>query len=128
MTCDVDWRVIKYWKSRPRTRKGWIDLYVSYLKRIPERHYFPIFVILSLYFVVPYSEFVVTALIPIYFFFEKQVRWIADILPLPNYVRVGGALIFFLVMIDDYLFYFAIIAFIVWSTRQVKKQGEDISQ
>ena len=120
--------MIKYWKSRPRTRKGWVDLYVSYLKRIPQRHYFPIFVMLSLYFVVPYSEFVVTALIPIYFFFEKQVRWVAVILPLPNYVRVGCALIFFLVMIDDYLFYFAIMAFIVWSRRQVKERGEDISQ
>jgi hypothetical protein len=120
--------VIKYWKTRPRTRKGWVNLYVSYLKRIPQRHYFPIFVILSLYFVVPYSEFVVTAMIPIYFFFEKQVRWVADILPLPNYVRVGCALIFFLVMIDDYLFYFAIMAFIVWSRRQVKERGEDISQ
>ncbi len=56
--------IAKFWKNRPHTRQGWIDLYVSYLKRIPERHYFPIFVILSLYFVVPYSEFVVTALAP----------------------------------------------------------------
>lgn len=96
-------------------------MYVSYLKRIPERHYFPIFVILSLYFVVPYSEFVVTALAPLYFIFEKRVRWVASKLPLPNYLRIGGSLIFFLIMIDDYLFYFALIAFIVWSTKQVKK-------
>ena len=105
--------------------KHWIDLYVSYLKRIPQRHYFPIFVMLSLYFVVPYSEFVVTALIPIYFFFEKQVRWVMSILPLPNYLKVGGALIFFLVMIDDYLFYFALIALIAWSAKQVKKSDDD---
>jgi hypothetical protein len=117
-------KLIKYWKSRPLTRKGWIDLYVSYLKRIPERHYFPIFVILSLYFVVPYSEFVVTAIAPIYFIFEKQVRWVAEILPLPNYLRIGGSIIFFLVMIDDYLFYFAIIAFLYWSAKQVKKPDE----
>ena len=117
-------KLIKYWKSRPLTRKGWIDLYVSYLKRIPERHYFPIFVILSLYFVVPYSEFVVTAISPIYFIFEKQVRWVAEILPLPNYLRIGGSIIFFLVMIDDYLFYFAIIAFLYWSAKQVKKPDE----
>ena len=117
-------KLIKYWKSRPLTRKGWIDLYVSYLKRIPERHYFPIFVILSLYFVVPYSEFVVTAIAPIYFIFEKQVRWVAEILPLPNYLRIGGSIIFFLVTIDDYLFYFAIIAFLYWSAKQVKKPDE----
>ena len=117
-------KLIKYWKSRPLTRKGWIDLYVSYLKRIPQRHYFPIFVILSLYFVVPYSEFVVTAISPIYFIFEKQVRWVAEILPLPNYLRIGGSIIFFLVMIDDYLFYFAIIAFLYWSAKQVKKPDE----
>ena len=117
-------KLIKYWKSRPLTRKGWIDLYVSYLKRIPDRHYFPIFAILSLYFVVPYSEFVVTAIAPIYFIFEKQVRWVAEILPLPNYLRIGGSIIFFLVMIDDYLFYFAIIAFLYWSAKQVKKPDE----
>ena len=117
-------KLIKYWKSRPLTRKGWIDLYVSYLKRIPDRHYFPIFVILSLYFVVPYSEFVVTAIAPLYFIFEKQVRWVAEILPLPNYLRIGGSIIFFLVMIDDYLFYFAIIAFLYWSAKQVKKPDE----
>ena len=102
--------------------KHLIDLYVSCLKRIPQRHYFPIFVILSLYFVVPYSEFVVTALAPLYFIFEKQVRWVASILPLPNYLRVGGSIIFFLVMIDDYLFYFALIALIAWSAKQVKKR------
>lgn len=118
-------KITKFWKNRPRTRKGWINLYVSYLKRIPERHYFPIFVILSLYFVVPYSEFVVTALAPLYFIFEKQVRWVASKLPLPDYLRIGGSIIFFLVMIDDYLFYFALMALVAWSAKQVRKsEGE----
>jgi hypothetical protein len=114
-------KLFKRWKNRPRTRQGWIDLYVSYLKRIPERQYFPIFVLLSLYFVVPYSEFVVTALIPLYFLFEKQVRWFFSKIPMPDYLRIGGSVIFFLVMIDDYLFYFAIMAFAAWSAKQLKK-------
>jgi hypothetical protein len=101
-----------------------IDLYISYLKRIPERQYFPIFVLLSLYFVVPYSEFVVTALIPLYFLFEKQVRWIFTKIPMPDYLRIGGSIIFFLVMIDDYLFYFAIMAFATWSAKQVRKRKQ----
>ncbi len=117
-------KLFKRWKNRPKTRKGWIDLYVSYLKRIPERQYFPIFVLLSLYFVVPYSEFVVTALIPLYFIFEKQVRWFFSKIPMPDYVRIGGSVVFFLVMIDDYLFYFALMALVVWSVKQVKKTNE----
>jgi len=121
-------KITEIWKNRPRTRKGWIDLYVSYLKKIPPRHYFPIFVILSLYFVVPYSEFVVTALAPLYFVFEKQVRWVTNKLPLPDYLKYGGAIIFFLVMIDDYLFYFALMALIAWSAKQVKKRDEGVDE
>jgi hypothetical protein len=113
--------LFKLWKNRSKTCQEWINLYVSYLKRIPERQYFPIFVLLSLYFVVPYSEFVVTALIPLYFIFEKQVRWIFSKIPMPSWLRVGASVIFFLVMIDDYLFYFALMALVVWSIRQVKK-------
>lgn len=100
--------------------KRLIKKYVSLISKIPERHYFPIFVIISLYFVVPYSEFVVTALAPLYFVFEKQIRGLFSKLPIPEYIRYGGSLIFFLVMIDDYLFYFAIIAFAIWSSKQVK--------
>jgi hypothetical protein len=114
-------KLFKYWKNRPRTRQGWIDLYVSYLKRIPERQYFPIFVLLSLYFVVPYSEFVVTALIPLYFIFEKQVRWVANKIPMPDWLRIGGSVIFFLIMIDDTLFYFGLMAIAWWSVKQVNK-------
>ena len=121
-------RLFKRWKNRPKTRQGWIDLYVSYLKRIPERQYFPIFVLLSLYFVVPYSEFVVTALIPLYFIFEKQVRWFFSKIPLPDYVRIGGSVIFFLVMIDDYLFYFALMALAAWSVKQVNKEKEGLDK
>ena len=100
--------------------KRLIKKYVSLISKIPERHYFPIFVIISLYFVVPYSEFVVTALAPLYFVFEKQIRGLFSKLPIPEYIRYGGSLIFFLVMIDDYLFYFAIIAFAIWSSKQVE--------
>jgi hypothetical protein len=100
--------------------KKLIKKYVSLISKIPERHYFTIFVIISLYFVVPYSEFVVTALALLYFVFEKQIRWFFKKLPVPEYIRYGGSLFFFLVMIDDYLFYFAVIAFAVWSSKQVK--------
>lgn len=117
-------KLFKRWKNRPRTRQEWIDLYVSYLKRIPEKQYFPIFVLISLYFVVPYSEFVVTALIPLYFLFEKQVRWVFSKIPMPDYLRIGGSVVFFLVMIDDYLFYFAIMAIVAWSAKQVRKSGK----
>jgi hypothetical protein len=109
-----------------------VKKYVHLLKKIPERHYFPIFIILSLYFVVPYSEFVVTALAPLYFIFEKQVRWVCAKIPMPDYLKIGGSVIFFLVMIDDYLFYFAIMALAAWSVKQVKKSnlesGTDPSQ
>jgi D-alanyl-lipoteichoic acid acyltransferase DltB (MBOAT superfamily) len=115
-------KLFKRWKNRPRTRQGWIDLYVSYLKRIPERQYFPIFVLLSLYFVVPYSEFVVTALVPLYFIFEKQVRWVISKIPMPSWLRIGGSVIFFLIMIDDTLFYFGLMAIVYWSAKQVRKE------
>ena len=103
-----------------------VEKYVKLLKKIPERQYFPIFVLLSLYFVVPYSEFVVTAIIPLYFIFEKQVRWVCSKIPMPDYLRIGGSVVFFLVMIDDYLFYFALMALAAWSVKQVnkKKQSE----
>ena len=111
------------WSNRPRTRKGWIDLYVSYLKRIPERHYWPIFVILSLYFVVPMSEITVTLAAILFFKFENRIRpLIAKLVtPLPDWLRYGGSIIFFLVMIDDTLFYFALIALAFWSSKQVQK-------
>ena len=114
------------WSNRPRTRKGWIDLYVSYLKRIPERHYWPIFIILSLYFVVPMSEITVTLAAILFFKFENRIRpLIAKLVtPLPDWLRYGGSVIFFLVMIDDTLFYFALMYLAYWSSKQVKKENE----
>ena len=47
--------------------------YAKLAAKIPERHYWPIFIFLSLYFVVPYSEFVVTLLALGYFKFEQTI-------------------------------------------------------
>ena len=115
------------WKNRPRTRKGWIDLYISYLKRIPERQYWPIFIILSLYFVVPVSEITVTLGAILYFKFEKRVRPSIEKLTdrLPDWLRYGGSIIFFLVMIDDTLFYFGLMALAYWTTREVQKSNSE---
>ena len=113
------------WNNRPRTRREWKRLYVSYLKRIPERHYWPIFVILSLYFVVPMSEITVTLAAILFFKFENRIRpLIAKLVtPLPDWLRYGGSVIFFLVMIDDTLFYFALMYLAYWSSKQVKKEN-----
>ena len=116
-------RLKQRWSNRPRTRREWVRLYVSYLKRIPERQYWPIFIILSLYFVVPMSEITVTLGALLYFKFEKRVRPVIEKLTkrLPDWLRYGGSIIFFLVMIDDTLFYFALIALAFWSSKQVQK-------
>ena len=94
------------------------------LAKIPQRHYFPIFVILSLYFVVPYSEFVVTLTAPLYFIFEVPIRSAIGKLALPPWLGWGGSVIFFLVMIDDYLFYFALIALALWCSRNLPKDRD----
>ena len=97
---------------------------VTTLSKVPERHYFPIFVIISLYFVVPYSEYVMTAFALLYFFvFEKQVRRLVELIPIPPMYKVGGSVVFFLVMIDDILFYFALIGVAFWLSRQARKQN-----
>lgn len=96
------------------------------LSRIPERHYFPIFIIISLYFVVPYSEFVMTALAPLYFFvFEKQVRGLVERIPIPPTWKIGSSVVFFLVMIDDTIFYFALIGIAFWLSRQARKTNDN---
>lgn len=120
-------RIIKFWKSKPRTRRGWVDLYVSYLKRIPERHYWPIFIILSLYFVIPFSEITVTLAAILFFKFENKIKPLIAkaVAPLPDWLRYGGSVIFFLVMIDDTLFYVAIMAIAAWSAKQVQKRSQD---
>jgi hypothetical protein len=118
-------RLKQRWSNRPRTRRELVRLYVSYLKRIPERQYWPIFIILSLYFVVPMSEITVTLGALLYFKFEKNIRPSIEKLTsrLPDWLRYGGSIIFFLVMIDDTLFYFALIALAFWSSKQVKKES-----
>lgn len=100
-----------------------VNLYLELFAKIPEANYFPIFVILSLYFVVPYSEFVVTIAAVLYFSFKKKINKFIENLPLPDYIKVGGSVLFFLVMIDDYLFYALIIAIAFWSARRVKKDS-----
>ena len=121
-------RLKQRWSNRPRTRREWVRLYVSYLKRIPERQYWPIFIILSLYFVVPMSEITVTLGALLYFKFEKRIRPSLEKLTsrLPDWLRYGGSIIFFLVMIDDTLFYFGLMALAFWSGKQVKKEENNV--
>ena len=104
--------------------KRLIDRYLKLVAKIPERHYWPIFIFLSLYFVIPYSEFVVTALILLYLKFEGVFRkFITRITSrLPDWIKVGGSLIFFLVMLDDTLMYATVIGIAYWSNRQIQKQ------
>ena len=103
--------------------KKLIRKYLKLVKRIPERHYWPLFIILSLYFVVPYSEFVVTLGALGYFKFEKAYRnFFAKVVsPLPDIIKYGGSVIFFLVMLDDTLFYATLILAALWSNREAKK-------
>ena len=106
--------------------KKLFDRYFQLLRKINDRHYFPLFIFISLYFVIPYSEFIVTALILLYFKFEAQFRKIVAKLvkPFPEWVRIGGSTIFFLVMLDDTLAYLSIIAIAFWSNRELKKREE----
>ena len=98
--------------------------YLNLVKKIDERHYWPLFIFLSCYFVVPYSEFVITALIILYFKFEGTFRKIGGrlIKPFPEWIRFGGSTIFFLVMLDDTIAYLTIIAVGIWTNRQLKKE------
>ncbi|BCV00717.1 MAG: hypothetical protein CM15mV36_2070 [Caudoviricetes sp.] len=85
---------------------------------------FLLFIFISLYFVIPYSEFVVTALILLYFKFEAQFRKIVAKLvkPFPEWVRIGGSTIFFLVMLDDTIAYLTIIAVAFGVTENSRKE------
>tara|TARA_A100001388_G_scaffold252902_1_gene215663 strand:- start:23 stop:394 length:372 start_codon:yes stop_codon:yes gene_type:complete len=107
--------------------KKLFDKYFKLIKRINERHYWPLFIFLSLYFVVPYSEFVVTALILFYFQFESQFRKIGARLvkPFPEWMRVGGGIIFFLVMLDDTLAYLSVLGVAMWSNRELKRREKE---
>ncbi|QPB08165.1 hypothetical protein PQC11_gp163 [Synechococcus phage S-H9-1] len=101
-----------------------VKKYVSLLKNIPERHYWPIFVFLSLYFIVPVSEITVTVAAILYFKFEKRIAPVIQKLTkrVPDFFKYGGSILFFLVMIDDTLFYGLLIALAFWSAKQVKKE------
>ena len=96
--------------------------YLNLVAKINERHYWPLFIFLSLYFVVPYSEFVVTALILLYFKFERFLRKVGEGIAhvLPEWLRIGGSIIFFLVMLDDTLMYLTVIGIAYCSNKQAK--------
>jgi uncharacterized membrane protein YhaH (DUF805 family) len=108
--------------------KKLLKRYLTLIGKINERHYWPLFIFLSLYFVVPYSEFVVTALILLYFKFEQAFRRFGGKITrvLPEWLRVGGSVIFFLVMLDDTLMYLSVIAIAYYSNKKAKElQAED---
>ena len=106
--------------------KKLLKKYFDLVKRVDERHYWPLFIFLSCYFVVPYSEFVITALIILYFKFESAFRRIGKrlIKPFPEWIRIGGSTIFFLVMLDDTLAYLSVIAVAMWSNRELKRRNK----
>ena len=107
--------------------KKLIRKYLKLINKIDERHYWPLFIFLSLYFVIPYSEFVITALIIWYFKGgEKFLRKGYDVVTkrLPQWMTVGSSVIFFLVMLDDTLMYLSVIGIAYWSNRQAKKLKE----
>jgi len=107
--------------------KKLVNKYLKLVKKIPERHYWPLFIFISLYFVVPYSEFVVTLIALGYFKFEQQYRKVFGkiLSPLPDIIKYGASVIFFLVMLDDTLFYGAIILAALWSAREAKRIKEE---
>ena len=107
--------------------KKLVHKYLKLVKKIPERHYWILFVFISLYFVVPYSEFVVTLLVLGYFKFEDQYRKIFGkiLSPIPDIIKYGSSVIFFLVIMNDTLLYGAIILAALWSAREAKRIKEE---
>ena len=101
--------------------------YVRLLRKIPPRHYWSIFVFLSLYFVVPYSEITVTVAAIIYYKFERNISpFIQKITSrIPDWIRFGGSFLFFLVMINDTLLYVVLIAAAFWSRKQVLQDEKE---
>ena len=104
--------------------KKLLKKYLTLVSKVEERHYWPLFIFLSLYFVVPYSEFVITALI-IYYFRggEKLVKRVIKSITsrLPEWVTVGGSVIFFLVMLDDTLMYLSVLAIAYYSNKKAQQ-------
>jgi len=107
--------------------KKLVRKYLKLAAKIPERHYWPLFIFLSLYFIVPYSEFVVTIFLLGYFKFEETYRnlFAKIVSPLPDVIKYGASVIFFLVMLDDTLFYAAIILAALWTHKKIKKDVND---
>ena len=101
-----------------------VKKYLRLIKKIPERHYWPIFVIVSLYFIVPMSEVVVTLGAILYFKFETKVRPVVGRLTkrLPTWLTYGGSILFFLIMIDDTLFYVVLFIMAIWGASKVSKE------
>ena len=108
--------------------KNLLHKYLRLAARIPKRHYWPIFIFISLYFIVPYSEFVVTLFFILYFKFEETYRFAFSkiISPLPDVIKYGGSVIFFLTMLDDTLFYAIIILAALWTSKAIKKLDKDV--
>ena len=99
----------------------------KYLKFVG-KHYWPLFIFLSLYFVVPHSEIVITALIIFYFTKgEKLLRKGYNLVTkkLPEWVTIGGSIIFFLVMLDDTLMYISILLIAYYSNKKAKELQDD---
>ena len=107
--------------------KKLVSKYLKLAAKIPERHYWPLFIFLSLYFIVPYSEFTVTIFLIGYFKFEDQYRNIFGkiLSPIPDIIKYGASVIFFLVILNDTLLYGAIILAALWSAREAKKLKEE---
>ena len=107
--------------------KNLIRKYLKLVKKIPKRHYWPLFIFFSLYNIVPYSEFTVTIFLIGYFKFGDQYRKIFGKIfsPIPDIIKYGVSVIFFLVMLDDTLFYAAIILAALWTNREAKKIKEE---
>ena len=107
--------------------KKLVHKYLKLVKKIPERHYCPLFIFISLYFIVPYSEFTVTIFLLGYFKFEDQYRKIFGkiLSPIPDIIKYGSSVIFFLVIMNDTLFYAAIILAALWSAREAKRIKEE---
>ena len=101
--------------------------YVRLLRKIPPRHYLSIFVFLSLYFVVPYSEITVTVAAILYYKFEKYISpYIQKVTKIiPDWIRFGGSLLFFLVMMNDTLLYVVLITAAFWSRKQVLQDEKE---
>ena len=107
--------------------KKLVSKYLKLAAKIPERHYWPLFIFLSLYFIVPYSEFTVTIFLIGYFKFEDQYRNIFGkiLSPIPDIIKYGASVIFFLVILNDTLLYGAIILAALWSAREAKRIKEE---